>query len=139
MHHSALVTHVQRIDFELVFHFNLRRHIKVLFLQDNDMTKLEGLEELHNLEELVLDRNRIKFIDPSSFVGLVNLRELRMEENGLRSLSHLAPLVRQGLGFVHSSAQLKPSFVTEPLTYPSDFPQNMLKLSRKLNECKPLW
>ena len=28
------------------------------------------------------------------FVGLVNLRELRMEENGLRSLSHLAPLIR---------------------------------------------
>jgi Leucine-rich repeat (LRR) protein len=72
----------------------LAKSLKVLFLQDNDISKLEGLEALCNLEELVLDRNRIKFLDPSSFAGLVNLRELRMEENGLRSLSHLSPLTR---------------------------------------------
>ena len=63
-------------------------------MQDNEITRLEGFEELHSLQELVLDRNRIKYVDPNSFQGLVNLRELRMEENGLRSLSHLAPLVR---------------------------------------------
>ena len=72
----------------------LAKSLKVLFLQDNDISKLEGLDALCNLEELVLDRNRIKFLDPHSFEGLHSLRELRMEENGLRSLSHLSHLTR---------------------------------------------
>jgi Leucine-rich repeat (LRR) protein len=41
----------------------------------------------------VLDRNRIKSLDPSSLAGLTALRELRMESNNLRSLSHLGHLV----------------------------------------------
>lgn len=40
-------------------------------------------------QELVLDRNRIRYIDPDAFVGLPRLRELRLEENGLRSLANL--------------------------------------------------
>ena len=40
-------------------------------------------------QELVLDRNRIRVIDPDSFLELPRLRELRLEENGLRSLAHL--------------------------------------------------
>lgn len=40
----------------------------------------------------MLDRNRIRYIDPDAFAGLPRLRELRMEENGLRSLAGLAPL-----------------------------------------------
>jgi len=70
------------------------KNLKILFLQDNDIIKLEGIEGLVNLEELVLDRNKIKHLDAHSFSGLVNLRELRLEENGLRSLSHLSALVR---------------------------------------------
>ncbi|KAK3285999.1 hypothetical protein CYMTET_6418, partial [Cymbomonas tetramitiformis] len=42
--------------------------------------------------ELVLDRNKIKFVDPSSFAGLSKLQELRIEENGFRSLANLHPL-----------------------------------------------
>jgi hypothetical protein len=40
-------------------------------------------------QELVLDRNRIRYLDPDAFLGLPRLRELRMEENGLRSLANL--------------------------------------------------
>ena len=35
-----------------------------------------------------MDKNRIKFVDVDGFTGLTNLRELRLEENGLRSLSN---------------------------------------------------
>ena len=42
-----------------------------------------------SLQELVLDRNRIKYIDPGALNPLNNLRELRIEENGLRSLSNI--------------------------------------------------
>jgi hypothetical protein len=40
----------------------------------------------------VLDRNRVKGLDPRSFEGAPNIRELRMEENGLRSLSYFNTL-----------------------------------------------
>ncbi len=36
-----------------------------------------------------MDRNRIRVIDSDSFAGLPRLRELRIEENGLRSLANL--------------------------------------------------
>jgi len=64
----------------------------VLHLQGNELARVDGLGSLLQLRELVLDRNKIKQLEPHSLRGLVNLRELRMEENGLRSLDHLAPL-----------------------------------------------
>ena len=62
--------------------------LKVLFVQGNDVVRVEGLNSSFKLRELVLDKNRIKFVDVDAFSGLTNLRELRMEENGLRSLSN---------------------------------------------------
>jgi Leucine-rich repeat (LRR) protein len=50
------------------------------------------LDGLSRLDKLVLDRNKIKGTDAASFVGTVRLRELRMEENSLRSLAHLGAL-----------------------------------------------
>lgn len=55
---------------------------------------MDGLYGLVSLQELVLDRNRIKYVDAGSFAPLNSLRELRMEENGLRSLSNIADLQR---------------------------------------------
>ena len=40
----------------------------------------------------MLDRNKIKALDAHSLAALANLRELRLEENGLRTLDHFAPL-----------------------------------------------
>jgi hypothetical protein len=64
-----------------------------LDLSDNDLTRLDGLESLAALETLVIDRNRVKVLDAGSFAGFANLRVLRMEENGLRSLAHFDALV----------------------------------------------
>lgn len=63
-------------------------------IQGNDITRVDGLEGLVMLQELVLDRNRIKYVDPNSFAGLPSLRELRLEENGLRSLANLNVMER---------------------------------------------
>ena len=57
-------------------------------LQGNDIARIDGLNESYELRELVLDKNRIKYVDTNAFLGLTNLRELRLEENGLRSLSN---------------------------------------------------
>jgi len=66
--------------------------LRSLFLQGNDITRIDGLEGLYSLQELVLDRNRIKYVDAGALDPVQNLRELRMEENGLRSLSNLGNL-----------------------------------------------
>ncbi|KAJ8046058.1 Leucine-rich repeat-containing protein 9 [Holothuria leucospilota] len=63
--------------------------LKALFLQGNEISKVEGLEALQDLRELVLDRNKIKDLSEYSFVNQWNLVELHIEENRLRDLSHL--------------------------------------------------
>ncbi|XP_076099461.1 leucine-rich repeat-containing protein 9-like isoform X2 [Mytilus galloprovincialis] len=63
--------------------------LKALFLQGNEILKVEGLEGLHDLRELVLDRNKIKNIFETSFINQWNLQELHIEENRIRDLSNL--------------------------------------------------
>ena len=54
--------------------------------------KIEGLEALHELRELVLDRNRIKNIGEMSFTSQWQLQELHLEENRLRELTNITVL-----------------------------------------------
>eukprot|EP00927_Polykrikos_kofoidii_P060458 TRINITY_DN55439_c0_g1_i1.p1 TRINITY_DN55439_c0_g1~~TRINITY_DN55439_c0_g1_i1.p1 ORF type:complete len:1435 (-),score=232.12 TRINITY_DN55439_c0_g1_i1:221-4525(-) len=68
--------------------------LRILHLQDNAISRVEGLSHLEHLRELVLDRNKVKLFDEHSFDGLKSLRELRVEDNGLKSLDHLGPLPR---------------------------------------------
>eukprot|EP01048_Picozoa_sp_COSAG05_P007592 COSAG05_NODE_539_length_8851_cov_3.718693_2_plen_1327_part_00 len=77
---------------------SLRLHcfpeLRSLYLQGNDIAKIEGLERCLQLRELILDKNKLKSIAANSLSGLSNLRTLRIDENGLRSLSNIAPLPR---------------------------------------------
>ncbi|XP_056616186.1 leucine-rich repeat-containing protein 9 isoform X3 [Triplophysa dalaica] len=67
-------------------------NLKALFLQGNDISQVDGLEGLQRLLELVLDRNRIKSLNESSFRGQEYLMDLRLAENRIRELNHLEPL-----------------------------------------------
>jgi len=58
-------------------------------LTGNEISKVEGLENLLELMELVLDRNKIKQIGEFSFINQRRLQELHVEENRLRSLANL--------------------------------------------------
>ncbi|EDV23284.1 uncharacterized protein TRIADDRAFT_10167, partial [Trichoplax adhaerens] len=64
------------------------KSLKALFLQGNEIAKIEGLEGLSELRELVLDRNKIKTISENSFVNQWRLMELHLEENRIRDLSN---------------------------------------------------
>eukprot|EP00434_Breviolum_minutum_P008456 symbB.v1.2.007461.t1/scaffold455.1/size335105/9 len=68
--------------------------LRILHLPGNEISKLEGLHNMEQLRELVLDKNRVKQFDEKSFEGLRALRELRVEDNGLKSLSNMGPLPR---------------------------------------------
>ena len=61
----------------------------MLYLEGNELTFLSGLEGLDHLEELCLDKNRIKHLDGTAFSSLSSLRQLRVEENGLRTFSNM--------------------------------------------------
>ncbi|XP_070776726.1 leucine-rich repeat-containing protein 9 [Enoplosus armatus] len=67
-------------------------NLKALFLQGNEISQVEGLEGLHQLRELVLDRNRIKALADNSFTAQNVLLELHLAENRIRELNHLDPL-----------------------------------------------
>jgi len=66
--------------------------LKALFLQGNEIVKVEGFEGLNELKELVLDRNKIKCFQENSFCSLWKLVELHVEENRLRDLSYIDDL-----------------------------------------------
>ncbi|XP_074662952.1 leucine-rich repeat-containing protein 9-like [Tubulanus polymorphus] len=66
--------------------------LKAIFLQGNEITKIEGLEGLQDLRELVLDRNKIKNVSEASFLNQWNLQELHVEENRIKDLSNLSML-----------------------------------------------
>ncbi|GLD62379.1 leucine-rich repeat-containing protein 9-like protein, partial [Lates japonicus] len=67
-------------------------NLKALFLQGNEISQVEGLEGLHQLRELVLDKNRIKALSENSFIAQSILLELHLAENRIRELNHLDPL-----------------------------------------------
>ncbi|XP_072485470.1 leucine-rich repeat-containing protein 9 isoform X4 [Notamacropus eugenii] len=73
---------------------NRLRNLRFLFLQGNEISQIEGLDNLSDLQELVLDHNRIRAISDSAFVKPSALVALHLEENRLRELTNLQPLVK---------------------------------------------
>ncbi|XP_069571028.1 leucine-rich repeat-containing protein 9 isoform X2 [Brachyistius frenatus] len=68
-------------------------NLKALLLQGNEISQVEGLEGLHQLRELVLDKNRIKGLAKNSFTAQTVLLELHLAGNRIRELNHLNPLI----------------------------------------------
>ncbi|KAF5922784.1 hypothetical protein HPG69_013129 [Diceros bicornis minor] len=73
---------------------NRLRNLKFLFLQGNEISQVEGLDNLAVLQELVVDHNRIRAFNDSAFAKPSSLLTLHLEENRLRELSRLQPLVK---------------------------------------------
>ncbi|XP_065651763.1 leucine-rich repeat-containing protein 9 isoform X2 [Hydra vulgaris] len=67
--------------------------LKMLFLQGNEISKVEGLENLCELRELVLDKNKLKCLHETSFINQKKLKELHIENNMLQKLNYLEELV----------------------------------------------
>lgn len=70
---------------------NAKRFDEIL---GNEISKIEGLEGLRNLRELVLDKNKIRVITETSFFFQTNLIELHLEENRVRELAHFDRMIK---------------------------------------------
>jgi len=81
-----------RINSIASLHLSGLKLLRVLTLEGNEITRIDGLQGLPNLQQLILSKNKIKKLDPQSLEGLMELRSLQLEENGLRSLVNLGPL-----------------------------------------------
>ncbi|KAK9829835.1 hypothetical protein WJX72_008166 [[Myrmecia] bisecta] len=68
--------------------------LRMLDLSGNKLHRVEGLDSLVSLQELLLARNHIKHVDPLALAGLRRLHKLDLSSNGLRSLANLASLTR---------------------------------------------
>jgi Leucine-rich repeat (LRR) protein len=92
--HSLQVLHLayNSITNLNLFQFHRLPQLKALFLQGNEIARVEGLDRLNQLTELVLDRNKIKSLLEHSFFQTSQLRELHLEENRLCDLSNFYPL-----------------------------------------------
>ncbi|KAM5273608.1 leucine-rich repeat-containing protein 9 [Ctenodactylus gundi] len=73
---------------------NRLKNLKFLFLQGNEISQVEGLDNLEVLQELVVDHNRIRAFHDSAFAKPNSLLSLHLEENRLRDLSKLQPLIK---------------------------------------------
>ncbi|XP_051873980.1 leucine-rich repeat-containing protein 9 [Pristis pectinata] len=69
-------------------------NLRVLYLEGNFISQIEGLDRLHYLTELSLERNRIRIIHENSFLDQSSLIELHLEENRMRDLNNLYRLVK---------------------------------------------
>lgn len=67
-------------------------NLRVLFLQGNRISQVEGMQGLRQLRELVLDRNQIKFLGKNSFIAQNLLLELHLAGNRIRELNYFNPL-----------------------------------------------
>uniref|UniRef100_A0A095C8J7 Leucine-rich repeat-containing protein 9 n=1 Tax=Schistosoma haematobium TaxID=6185 RepID=A0A095C8J7_SCHHA len=75
---------------ELQFH--RMSNLQTLFLQNNELITLNGIEGLNQLKELVLDNNKIKFINDLTFLYNWTLSEIHLENNLLNELNQLSKL-----------------------------------------------
>ena len=64
-------------------------NLKFLNLRSNEITRIDGLEHLAQLCELIVDRNKLRGFDERSFMGCHCLRDLRAEENMIKHLDGL--------------------------------------------------
>nr|XP_021516480.1 leucine-rich repeat-containing protein 9-like [Meriones unguiculatus] len=78
----------------LQLQLNRLRNLKFLFLQGNEISQVEGLDNLVVLQELVIDHNRIRAFTDSAFAKPSALLTLHLEENRLRELGKLQPLAK---------------------------------------------
>lgn len=62
------------------------QRLKFLNLKSNDIVKIDGLDRVGQLREILLDKNKLRAIDRDSLLFVPYLRELYCEENAIKTI-----------------------------------------------------
>ncbi|KAI8827030.1 uncharacterized protein EV422DRAFT_491205 [Fimicolochytrium jonesii] len=101
--------------------------LRILYLNGNRITKIDGLENMPNLMELVLDKNHIKGATLNSFTYVPHLKTLHVKENRIKSLAYFDAI--QGLERLYmSNNRVNEISEIEKIRLP-----NLVELSLSLN------
>jgi len=68
------------------------RNLRTLFLCNNFLTRLDGINQLKSLKTLKADRNKLCRMDAQTFEGCDRLKFVSLRRNALRTLGHLSTL-----------------------------------------------
>lgn len=68
------------------------RNLRTLFLCNNFLTRLDGINQLKSLKTLKADRNKLCRMDAQTFEGCERLKFVSLRRNALRTLGHLSKL-----------------------------------------------
>eukprot|EP01059_Diplonema_ambulator_P035367 TRINITY_DN8290_c0_g1_i2.p1 TRINITY_DN8290_c0_g1~~TRINITY_DN8290_c0_g1_i2.p1 ORF type:complete len:1479 (+),score=580.35 TRINITY_DN8290_c0_g1_i2:85-4521(+) len=68
------------------------KNLRFLNLRSNDITKIDGLEGVPQLSELILDRNKLRGVEDNGLLVCHHLRDLRLEDNMIKRLDGLKGL-----------------------------------------------
>ncbi|CUG07988.1 leucine-rich repeat protein, putative [Bodo saltans] len=91
------------------------QRLKFLNLKSNEILKLDGLDRVGQLREILLDKNRLRAIDRDALLFVPYLRELYCEENAIKTIEG-----------VHVAVQLqKVSFASNRISEVSDLGKNL--------------
>ena len=77
-----------------IFNCTFSSFYEIFLFLGNEISKVDGLEALRSLRELVLDKNKIRVITETSFFFQTNLIELHLEENRIRELSYFDRMIK---------------------------------------------
>lgn len=91
------------------------QRLKFLNLKSNEILKIDGLDRVGQLREILLDKNRLRAIDRDALLFVPYLRELYCEENAIKTIEG-----------VHVAVQLqKVSFASNRIGEVSDLGKNL--------------
>mmetsp|Transcript_24695 Transcript_24695/g.21930 ORF Transcript_24695/g.21930 Transcript_24695/m.21930 type:complete len:388 (+) Transcript_24695:144-1307(+) len=79
------------------------KDLKILNASNNNITKVEHIDHLKDLREVDLSNNRIRQFESNSFSINHQIACLRVEENGLKTLSNIDKLSKLQFLFVHAN------------------------------------
>lgn len=77
--------------------------LKILKACENELTKIDNLDNLKQLKELDVKHNKIKQFDANSFEARNPIKCLKIDDNGLKNFNNIQKLVRLQHLFANSN------------------------------------
>mmetsp|Transcript_23574 Transcript_23574/g.20475 ORF Transcript_23574/g.20475 Transcript_23574/m.20475 type:complete len:386 (-) Transcript_23574:132-1289(-) len=83
--------------------FSQLKELRLLRANNNEITKIEYLDNLIQLKELNVNHNKIRQFDGNSFSSMNSIKCLKIDDNGLRNFSNIQKLYKLHHLFANSN------------------------------------